>query len=152
MPARRLHAFSQEMVELLMQLLRGVTRRETHALARGDLSLPQFLVLEALTQQPRLTMQQLARWAAVTKGAMTGAVDRLAHKGLVARRRDVRDRRVVWVALTPKARGVVHDVKRQRRQTIRVMFRRVRPRDRETYLAIFRQVCASMSQEAASGR
>ena len=144
MAQNTLQAFSHEMVELLLQLLRGVTRRETHALARGNLSLPQFLVLEALARRPEMTMQELARAAAVTKGAMTGSVGRLARAGLVRRRRDARDRRLVWVLLTPKARAVIDDVRRQKRETVHALFAHVTAGDRDTYLKIFRQVCASM--------
>ena len=146
MTTHDLQAFSREMVELLMQLLRGVTRRETHALARGRLSLPQFVILEALNQQPQLTMQDLARRASVTKGAMTGAVDRLARAGHVRRHRDAHDRRVVWVRATPRGKAVVHQVRLQKRRTISDLFQRVSQRDRDVYLGIFRRICASFSR------
>ena len=144
MTAHELQAFSQEMVGLLTQLLRGVTRRETHALASGQLSLPQFLLLETLTEQPQTTMQELARRSAVTKGAVTGAVDRLVRAGYVRRRRDTADRRIVWVCLTSRGTAVLRDIKTQKRLTMQTLFRGVSSRDREIYLRIFRQICASL--------
>jgi DNA-binding MarR family transcriptional regulator len=50
--------------------------------------------------------RELARDLGIDAGAMTRLIDRLVAKGLVERRRDDADRRVVQLALTPAGRRI----------------------------------------------
>lgn len=96
--ARRLHG-------LLVGLMRRRSLRDPLAAscAELDLSAPQVHVLLALGHEGSLAMGDLARRVAVTEKTITGLVDRLERDGLVERRRDGADRRVIQVA--PTARG-----------------------------------------------
>jgi DNA-binding MarR family transcriptional regulator len=67
-------------------------------LSRGDLRW-----LELLGHQGSMTAGQLAEESRLTTGAVTFLLDRLEEAGMVRRRRDVEDRRRVWVELTPAA-------------------------------------------------
>ncbi len=94
--ARRLHA-------LLVGLMRRRSLRDPLAAscAELDLSAPQVHTLLALGHEGALAMGDLARRVAVTEKTITGLVDRLQRDGLVERRRDGADRRVIHVGLTP---------------------------------------------------
>lgn len=82
-------------------------RRVQHALVRGieqpaplrSLPRQQFWVLGSLAQGPR-RMSDLAECSQISHTSLTGIVDRLEEHGLVERRRDAADRRVVEVAAT----------------------------------------------------
>src|SRR3712207_9154870 len=50
------------------------------------LSIPQFDLLSTLTEREGLTQQELAQRLYVTKGNVSGLVDRLVESGLVERR------------------------------------------------------------------
>jgi DNA-binding MarR family transcriptional regulator len=76
------------------------------ACAEHDLSAPQVHTLLALGAEGTLTMGDLARRVAVTEKTVTGLVDRLERDGLVARRRDAADRRIVQVALTAPGKAL----------------------------------------------
>lgn len=54
----------------------------------------------------RLRMSELARRLLIVRSTCTRLVDRLVRQELVERRHDPADRRLVWVALTPKGRSV----------------------------------------------
>lgn len=68
--------------------------------AEGGLSPSQFFVLKTLKAANTLTVTDLARKLSMTTAGATGLIDRLARSGLVARERDGRDRRIVWVRLS----------------------------------------------------
>lgn len=74
--------------------------------ARWNLTLPQFEMLAELARADAagFTFVELSRLLLVTSGNLTGIVDRLEDQGLVERRPDTRDRRVIRVALTEKGR------------------------------------------------
>ena len=68
------------------------------------LSIPQFDVLSTLTEQEGLSQRVLAERLYVTKGNVSGLVDRLEQAGLVERRDMPGDRRSHGVFLTAKGR------------------------------------------------
>lgn len=81
-----------------------LSRRVTAAVAaelRGlGLSIPQFDVLSTLSEREGLTQQELAARLYVTKGNVSGLVDRLVEAGLVERRAIPEDRRSHALHLT----------------------------------------------------
>lgn len=72
-------------------------------LAATGLSEHQFAVLVALfaLDPAASTPADLAHHAGTTRSAMTALLDNLETRGLLSRRRDTRDRRLVYVQLTP---------------------------------------------------
>ncbi len=86
---RALATAYQSFVELDNRLLRP-----------SGLTQTQFDIIATLGNTPGMTMRELSARTLVTKGALTGVVDRLAARGLVERRMHPNDRRCFIVALT----------------------------------------------------
>lgn len=76
-------------------------------LRETGLTIPQFDVLSTLTEQEGITQQQLAQRLYVTKGNISGILDRLTEQGLVTRTALENDKRSNALALTAKGRAVV---------------------------------------------
>jgi MarR family transcriptional regulator for hemolysin len=72
------------------------------ALAEAGGTLPAWLVLLALKQQPHRTQQEIARAVGIGGPTLTHHLDGMEAAGLVARSRGVDDRRAVHVELTPE--------------------------------------------------
>jgi DNA-binding MarR family transcriptional regulator len=70
------------------------------------LSIPQFDLLSTLTEREGLSQQELAQRLYVTKGNVSGLLDRMVDAGLVERRSTPDDRRSNALYLTPKGRGL----------------------------------------------
>ena len=68
------------------------------------LSVPQCDVLTTLTEHEGVSQQELAARLYVTKGNISGLVDRLEAAGLVERRPIAGDRRSYAICLTPEGR------------------------------------------------
>jgi len=62
----------------------------------------QFDVIVTLGDTKGMTCKELSEKTLVTKGTLTGVLDRLADKGLVERIPSQEDRRSIFVRLTPK--------------------------------------------------
>lgn len=71
-------------------------------LAKMGLTPPQFYVLATIGYAGGLAFGEIGAKMMVTVSNLTGIVDRLEEKKLVARKRDETDRRVVHVLLTEK--------------------------------------------------
>jgi MarR family transcriptional regulator, organic hydroperoxide resistance regulator len=70
------------------------------------LSVPQFDLLSTLTEREGLSQQELAERLYVTKGNVSGLLDRMVEAGLVERRAIPGDRRSNALHLTPKGRDL----------------------------------------------
>lgn len=66
----------------------------------------QFSVLQALYAGPALSFKQLGEQTLITKGSLTGVVDRLEQKGLARRVASRQDRRSSLVDLTDDGRVI----------------------------------------------
>ena len=100
---------SKRSLRIWLRLLGSATLIEQQVRARlrdtFDITLPQFDVLAELDAagEPQ-TMSALSRRLMVSNGNVTGVIDRLVRAGLVRRTPSAEDRRVQYIALTPKGR------------------------------------------------
>ena len=91
---------------LLNNAARLNSRRLSAKLASHNVTPPQWGVLVALWEQDGLSLSELAQRSFFDGPTMTGIVDRLEKAGLVERRRDSTDRRVISVYLTEQGRAL----------------------------------------------
>lgn len=74
------------------------------------LTSPQFDVIATLGNSSGMTMNCLAEKTLVTKGTLTGIVDRLEQKGLVRREVPPDNRRCFMIVLTEKGESVFQEI------------------------------------------
>jgi len=74
------------------------------------LTMPQFDVIATLGNTNGMMMSQLAEKTLVTKGTLTGIVDRLEQKGLVRRDVPPDNRRCFIVLLTPEGQELFEEI------------------------------------------
>ncbi len=82
----------------------AVTRAYRPLLAALDLTYPQYLVMMVLWQDGAATVGRIADRLRLGSNAVTPLVDQLEASGLIARRRDETDRRLVFVTPTEAGR------------------------------------------------
>lgn len=87
-----------------VRLNRRVTGAMAGVLKGLGLSIPQFDLISTLGEREGLTQQELAQRLYVTKGNVSGLVDRLVEAGLVERRPIPGDRRSHALHLTAEGR------------------------------------------------
>src|SRR5258707_2800356 len=92
---------AQEAWSLLRQLLTGERRRFLAVASEHDLHPGQAGALLRMEPDTPVPMHELATMLACDNSNVTGIVDRLEARGLVARRPYAQDRRVKHVVLTP---------------------------------------------------
>ena len=111
----------QELVGRFLELRPALARRFAAARSpelRGELAsvtVHQLEVLHGLVAGD-VTMSQLARRLDISESAATDVADRLVRQGLAERRSDLRDRRVVVLALSEEGRRIIGRIERQRRK------------------------------------
>ncbi|GAC1559875.1 MAG: MarR family transcriptional regulator [Beijerinckiaceae bacterium] len=89
------------------------------------LSAPQCDVLTTLTEREGISQQELAARLYVTKGNISGLIDRLVAGGLVERRAISGDRRSHAIFLTPAGRARAQDAIAMQREFVAQTFGRL---------------------------
>jgi len=92
----------------------GAFRRWQH----GALSLIHLNVLTLLEAEGPLSMGRLAEALDVSVASATGIVARMTARGVVERRHDADDRRVVLVHLTPRGTRVFQNLEQHHRRRL----------------------------------
>lgn len=92
---------------LVRRLASNVTARVESALVQHEFTLTQWSVLMHLRDGLARTASDLAAAFHHDSGALTRLLDQLEKRGLLARRRSSRDRRVVELDLTAQGRKVI---------------------------------------------
>ncbi len=88
----------------------AVEAQAADELARHELTLAEFGVLEALFRGGALPVGDVQRRVFVSSGGITYLVDRLQRRGLVERRALPNDRRARIAALTPEGEALVRRI------------------------------------------
>ena len=83
---------------------------------QGSVSLAHLNVLILLEANGPMSMGRIAEALDISVASTTGIVDRMESRGLVDRRRDAEDRRVVLVVPAAGAKAVLGDIDTRRRQ------------------------------------
>src|SRR5258705_1857829 len=91
----------------------------------GSLSLINLKVLTLLEASGPMTMGHLADALDISVASITGVVDRMEARGLVERRRDAEDRRVVLVQPAKGARKVFGEIDSRRRKGLQMLLSRL---------------------------
>ncbi|NOX45152.1 MAG: MarR family transcriptional regulator [Caldiserica bacterium] len=94
----------KELVDQLVRLLEGLRGLglEHNPLRDVGISPPQFALLDWVARHPGARLGEIAAGLGVTPPTVSVAVQRLEEAGLVIRRRDPGDRRVVRLFPTPR--------------------------------------------------
>ena len=99
-----------------------------------SLSLVHLHVLTVLESDGPLSMSHLAEALDVSVASATGIVDRMEQRGLLERRREGDDRRVVLVHPTDAGDAVFRTIAEQRRQALTPVLDRMTDKELESFL------------------
>ncbi len=119
---------------------------------RGSLSLVHLHVLTVLQVNGPLPMSKLADELDVSVASLTGIIDRMEARGLVERRREPDDRRVIVVHRTDAGDAVFGEMAAERRKHLEALFDRMTDNELEGFLVGLRALRRARSEAMAEGR
>ena len=104
----------QEFVQAIEQLLRNtndvVKRRGREILDEFNITPPQFVALQVLTQEGEMTIGELSEKLYLACSTVTDLVDRMEKNSLLERYRDENDRRIVRIRVKEKGHHLISEV------------------------------------------
>ncbi len=105
----------------------------------------QFIVLDYLLDRPMDAVKpsDLLPHLSTTPAAVTTLLDRMEKNGLIVRKRDDRDRRVVWIMPTDKGKSEGDQGRLVRRQFFEQTLDRLSRHNQQLFIYLFGKVSAS---------
>ncbi len=96
-----------ETVQSLRRIFKAIQDYSQDVSSTFGITGPQLWALKTISADSALPLGLLSKKMYLHPSTVTGVVDRLEAKGYVTRSRDLKDRRVVKVQLTPEGKEVV---------------------------------------------
>lgn len=97
-------------IRLLAECMQGFERIAGEQVRQQGLTHAQFDIIATLGNTPGMSHKLLGEKTLITKGTLTGVIDRLEQKGLVERCRNDSDKRSYSVRLSPEGEQVFRTV------------------------------------------
>ncbi len=107
----------EELVQVMPVFHRKLLRMDLGGVT-GDLTRLHLFVMKVL-DQGAVTASDVAKASGMSRPQVTHLVDQLVERGIVERRPDTEDRRVINLALTAHGRAALEDVHRKVREHVR---------------------------------
>ncbi len=139
--------FSRQMQQLMPAIMRDFARLQSNEIYKGQVTLPQLLILGFLDTEGPQKMKTLAEFMKVSTAAMTGTVQRLVLQGYVQRDYDKSDRRIIKIEITPKGVGLLKRINEKRVQVVNKVFGQISEDDRADYLRVMAKVKEILEKE-----
>jgi len=97
-------------VRLLAECLQGFERYSGESVRQYGLTHAQFDIIATLGNTDGMSYKELGERTLITKGTLTGVIERLEQKGMVLRERSSDDKRSFHVRLTKAGESVFREV------------------------------------------
>jgi DNA-binding MarR family transcriptional regulator len=138
-----------EFVKIWMKLTKEWNSRMEDELAPG-LTAGQLEVLELLLSKEPMKPSELLPYLETTPAAVTTLLDRMERSGLVERRRDEGDRRIVWIRMTELGRSEVERGLGVRSDVANRSLDRISAHNRQLLIYLMGKVAGTRDGERAS--
>jgi MarR family transcriptional regulator, organic hydroperoxide resistance regulator len=142
---------AQEIASDLRELARAMRRPIEEEAARAGITLPQQNVLQVLIRSDGLSLKELSKQVGLAHATVSGIVDRLEKRGMVARRQNDDDRRFTKIMISDAVRRDMPG--RLRTLTIDPLqkaLRRATPGERRMIQTGLRTLCRTMETSKSS--
>ncbi|PRC93636.1 MarR family winged helix-turn-helix transcriptional regulator [Solimicrobium silvestre] len=96
-------------IRLLAECMQQFEKQSGTFIRQLGLTHAQFDIIATLGNTTGMSCKELGEKTLITKGTLTGVLDRLIAKELISRTRSCQDRRHFFVCLTPKGEQVFTD-------------------------------------------
>jgi MarR family transcriptional regulator, 2-MHQ and catechol-resistance regulon repressor len=125
---------------ILMQTSRAIQERIREDMAKNNLSITEFSVLEVLFHKGKQTIQQIGTSILISSGSMTYVIDKLEQKNLLKRNTCPDDRRAIHVTLTDEGVELMNRVMPLHEDFVDYAFDSLDSSEQETLVRLLKKV------------
>jgi DNA-binding MarR family transcriptional regulator len=147
---REFRAVAERLSSIILEMQRCFLLHLCKELAPGNVSFSQYFLLAALDQNEILTMSAIAQKMRHTTAAASGLVARLENSGYVRRSNAAKDRRKVFVCITPKGSALVRRIREEMVENLIKLMAHLTPWEQKAWLQIYMKIHAFCQKKQAA--
>jgi len=136
-----------QIVAAIRRIVRAVDLHSRRLVEHYGLTGPQLATLQEAERLAPASPSLIARSVHLSQGTVTGILHRLERQGLIARRRNETDRRVVIVDVTPEGHRLLNDAPSLLQDRFRYELERLEEWERLMMLSTLQRVAGLMGAE-----
>jgi MarR family transcriptional regulator, 2-MHQ and catechol-resistance regulon repressor len=125
---------------MLMQTSRAIQERIRDDMAKNNLTITEFAVLEVLFHKGKQTIQQLASSVLISSGSMTYVIDKLEQKALLKRNACPEDRRVIHITLIENGLELMNNIMPKHEEFVDFTFDSLTSNEKENLVRLLKKV------------
>lgn len=137
----------QEILVAIRRVMRAVDMRSKQLQRKAGLTVPQWLVLQALNEAGSQQISALARRVSLSHATVTSILNRLSDKGFIHRERNSDDRRAVRVYLTDKGRTAFERAPELLQEAFVSRYRQLEPWEQKLLTSAIERVASMMEAD-----
>jgi len=100
---------SDSVMIALRKIIQAIELNSKRLVKRVGLTGPQLVILQEVTRSGEVTAGEIARAVSLSQATVTGILERMEKRGLLARQRSDRDKRRIMVRITESGRQILED-------------------------------------------
>ena len=141
----------EEITETLYSIRRKMASEMHLLFDELQITHPQWIVLYYVKKSKRINIKDLAKLLEITSSAATQIVDGLVKKGLLSRKRNREDRRILDIELSSTAKTKFKSIKNKSFNTVSTLFDVLDDNELEIFLKLNKKVASSIP-DASTGQ
>jgi len=107
MPNQISVSLSEAVLINLRRIIQSIDLHSRDLVKRFGLTVPQLMILKEINGARDISASELARAVSLSQATVTGILERLENRGLIARERSESDRRRIYVTVTDTGRDML---------------------------------------------
>jgi DNA-binding MarR family transcriptional regulator len=136
----------------LMKVYNIAARCMEQELKEKGMTLPRFEIISQLgVEEDGCTQENLCNKLFVTKGNISGLLDRMVKEGWVSRETNPSNRRCNRIQLTPRGRKIYQSVVPKRESCLAKMFSKLKPREQNELNGLLEKLLESVKYHTGGG-
>ncbi|MBL7132078.1 MAG: MarR family transcriptional regulator [Candidatus Omnitrophica bacterium] len=136
MRQKELRRYILQLDDLVPVLVKHFQISNPHKLYGIKLTLQQYLALDTMAKKGRCMITDLSKNLGIALSTATELVDRLTKRRFVKRKKDLKDRRVIWVNLTNAGVEIYKKINVKKQRQVAVVLKKLTQRDRNALINI----------------
>ncbi|MEQ9823238.1 MAG: MarR family transcriptional regulator [Puniceicoccaceae bacterium] len=140
-------SYELRVLSAIRRIARSVDVYSKRVSQRYGVTVPQLICLLRIDEMGSLSIKELATAVNLSPSVVVGIVDRLEKQEYVVRERSIRDRRIVRVLLTERAKALIANSPSPLQENLKAAVGKLPELERATIALSLEKVCALMESE-----
>ena len=149
MRQKELGRYILQLDDLVPVLVKHLQISDPHKLYGIKITLQQYLALDTLAKKGKCMITDLSKSLGIALSTVTELVDRLTKRRFVKRKKDIKDRRIVWVNLTNEGLEIYKKINAKKQSRVAVILEKLTRGDRDALINILKVVSRTVERAEA---